>query len=73
MTHSYEDVFDVDRIKDIIGLLPVRPKALLQALSQNIMPIIEKGLVDATIVHKLLAEYLQYADKVGFPNGDQLP
>lgn len=40
---------------------PVKKRQVLQSLTQHLIPIMEKGLVDPLLSHRLIAEYLEAA------------
>lgn len=52
------------RVVDIIAKLGLQKGAVNRHMTKIILPILEKGIVDHTITHKLLIEYLTIADKV---------
>lgn len=52
------------RVVDIIAKLGLQKGAVNRHMTAIIQPILEKGIVDHTIIHKLLIEYLTIADKV---------
>ncbi|CAH2053520.1 unnamed protein product [Thlaspi arvense] len=51
------------RVVDIIAKLGLKKDAVIRHMTAVIQPIIEKGIVDHSITHKLLIEYLTIADK----------
>ncbi|EOA30085.1 hypothetical protein CARUB_v10013191mg [Capsella rubella] len=50
-------------VVDIIAKLGLQKGAVNRHMTKIIQPILEKGIVDHTITHKLLIEYLTIADK----------
>lgn len=52
------------RVVDIITKLGLHKGAVIRHMITIIQPILEKGIVDHSIIHKLLIEYLTIADKV---------
>ncbi|CAA6661975.1 unnamed protein product [Spirodela intermedia] len=51
------------RLLDIISKLGLQKSSVLQHMSSVIQPILEKGIVDHSIIHTVLIEYLTIADK----------
>ncbi|XP_010465705.1 PREDICTED: pumilio homolog 24 [Camelina sativa] len=51
------------RVVDIIAKLGLQKDSVNRHMAAIIQPILEKGIVDHTIIHKLLIEYLTIADK----------
>ncbi|XP_078445126.1 pumilio 24 isoform X2 [Wolffia australiana] len=51
------------RLQDIISKLGLKKASVLQHMSSVIQPIIEKGIIDHSIIHTLIIEYLSIADK----------
>ncbi|XP_010524563.1 PREDICTED: pumilio homolog 24 [Tarenaya hassleriana] len=51
------------RVVDIITKLGLQKGAVIRHMITIIQPILEKGIVDHSIIHKLLIEYLTIADK----------
>lgn len=54
----------VHRVVDIIAKLGLQKGFVNRHMTAIIQPILEKGIVDHTITHKLLIEYMTIADKV---------
>ncbi|KFK39025.1 hypothetical protein AALP_AA3G190900 [Arabis alpina] len=50
-------------VVDIIKKLGLQKDAVVRRMTSIVQPILEKGIVDHTIIHKLLIEYLTIADK----------
>lgn len=53
---------------DIIAKLGLQKGAVIRHMIAIVQPILEKGIVDHSIIHKLLIEYLTIADKVIYVN-----
>ncbi|XVF62521.1 hypothetical protein PTKIN_Ptkin09bG0015000 [Pterospermum kingtungense] len=51
------------RLIDVISKLDLQKSSVLRHMSSVIQPILEKGIVDHSMVHKVLIEYLSIADK----------
>ncbi|GLT45729.1 hypothetical protein SLA2020_195390 [Shorea laevis] len=51
------------RLEDVISKLGLQKGSVLRHMSSVIQPILEKGIVDHSIIHRLLIEYLSMADK----------
>ncbi|VVA97915.1 unnamed protein product [Arabis nemorensis] len=51
------------RVVDIIAKLQLQKGGVMRRMTSIVQPILEKGIVDHTITHKLLIEYLTIADK----------
>ncbi|KAF7835404.1 pumilio-like protein 24-like [Senna tora] len=49
---------------DVISTLGLEKGSVLRHMTSVIQPILEKGIVDHTIIHRLLMEYFSIADKV---------
>lgn len=49
---------------DIISKLGLQKSSVLQHMTLTIQPLLEKGIVDYSIVHTALIEYFTIADKV---------
>lgn len=54
------------RVVDIIAKLGLNKGAVNRHMTATVQPVLEKGIVDHSITHKLLIEYLTIADKVFF-------
>ncbi|KAK1315638.1 hypothetical protein QJS10_CPA05g00322 [Acorus calamus] len=52
------------RLIDIISKLGLQKSSVLQHMSSVIQPILEKGIVDHSILHSALMEYFSIADKI---------
>ncbi|KAK1293058.1 hypothetical protein QJS10_CPB17g01205 [Acorus calamus] len=52
------------RLIDIISKLGLQKSSVLQHMSSVIQPILEKGIVDHSILHSALMEYFSIADKL---------
>jgi pumilio homology domain family member 6 len=58
-------VFICSRLLDIIAKLGLQKASVLQHMTQVIQPLLEKGIVEYSIVHHTaILEYLTIADKV---------
>lgn len=53
---------------DIIAKLGLQKGSVIRHMTAIVQPILEKGIVDHTITHKLLIEYMTVADKVFLKN-----
>lgn len=53
------------RLVDIISKLNLQKASVSRHMALVIQPILEKGIVDHSILHKVLMEYFSIADKVG--------
>lgn len=53
-----------NRLVDIISKLNLQKSAVVRHMSAVFQPILEKGIVDHSILHKALVEYFTIADKV---------
>eukprot|EP01018_Ginkgo_biloba_P028107 Gb_02879 [translate_table: standard] len=52
------------RLVDLLsGELPSKRSAILEHMSSALQPILEKGIVDHSIVHRVLVEYMSMANK----------
>ncbi|XP_011011878.1 PREDICTED: pumilio homolog 24-like isoform X2 [Populus euphratica] len=51
------------RLVDVISKLNLQKGSVSRYMASVIQPILEKGIVDHTIIHKVLIEYLSIADK----------
>ncbi|KAF5737025.1 putative Penguin [Tripterygium wilfordii] len=51
------------RLLDVMSKLGLQKASVLRHLSLVIQPILEKGIVDHSIIHRVLIEYLTIADK----------
>ncbi|XP_076920659.1 pumilio homolog 24-like [Bidens hawaiensis] len=61
----FKDLASVNerRLVDIISKLKLQKTAVVRHMSAVIQPILEKGIVDHSIFHKVLVEYFTVADK----------
>ncbi|XP_076902120.1 pumilio homolog 24-like [Bidens hawaiensis] len=61
----FKDLASVNerRLVDIISKLKLQKSAVVRHMSAVIQPILEKGIVDHSILHKVLVEYFTVADK----------
>ncbi|XP_030540132.1 pumilio homolog 24 [Rhodamnia argentea] len=51
------------RLVDVISKLGLQKSSVLRHMSSVIQPILEKGIVDHSIIHRMLVEYFSIADK----------
>ncbi|KAI6706921.1 hypothetical protein NL676_009883 [Syzygium grande] len=51
------------RLLDVISKLGLQKSSVLRHMSSVIQPILEKGIVDHSIIHRMLMEYFSIADK----------
>ncbi|GAB2227514.1 hypothetical protein Droror1_Dr00009336 [Drosera rotundifolia] len=51
------------RLVDIISKLGLKRSSVLHHMASILQPILEKGIVDHSIIHKVLMEYLSIADQ----------
>ena len=56
--------FFVFRIIDLMSKLGLKKSSVLRHMSTVLQPVLEKGIVDHSIIHKALLEFLSIADKV---------
>lgn len=52
------------RLSDVILKLNLQKGSVLRHMASVIQPILEKGIVDHSIIHRVLIEYLSIAGKV---------
>ncbi|KAF7813526.1 pumilio-like protein 24-like [Senna tora] len=52
------------KLVDVISKLGLQKGSVLRHMTTVIQPILEKGIVDHSIIHRLLIEYFSIADKV---------
>lgn len=52
-----------DRIVDLISKLGLQKSSVIQHMTEVIQPLLEKGIVDHSIIHSALMEYFSIADK----------
>lgn len=63
-SYTLLNFFHVVRLIDLISKLGLQKGSVLRHMSSVIQPILEKGIVDHSIIHRALMEYLSIADKV---------
>ncbi|KAL4202342.1 hypothetical protein AMTRI_Chr02g263260 [Amborella trichopoda] len=51
------------RLQDLISKLSLKKSSVLERMSSVLQPVLKKGLVDHSILHKVLLEYLSIANK----------
>ncbi|EEF45594.1 Protein penguin, putative [Ricinus communis] len=51
------------RLLDVVSKLKLQKASVLRHMTSVIQPILEKGIVDHSIIHRVLIEYLSMADK----------
>lgn len=63
--HLFKDLASIkeSRLIDIISKLDLQKSSVLRHMSSVIQPILEKGIVDHSMIHRVLIEYLNIADK----------
>ncbi|MBA0857396.1 hypothetical protein Goshw_012006 [Gossypium schwendimanii] len=63
--HLFKDLASIkeSRLIDIISKLDLQKSSVLRHMSSVIQPILEKGIVDHSMIHRVLIEYLDIADK----------
>lgn len=52
------------RIVDFISKLGLNKASVIRHMSSVLQPILEKGIVDHSVIHKTLMEYFSIADQV---------
>ena len=52
------------RLLDVISKLKLQKPAVSRHMISVIQPILEKGIVDHSIIHRVIMEYFSIADKV---------
>lgn len=52
------------RLVDVISKLDIKKALVSRHMTSVIQPILEKGIVDHSIIHRVLMEYFTIADKV---------
>lgn len=62
----FKDLANVkeNRIVDIMAKLGLKKSSVMRHMTSALQPILEKGIVDHSITHKALIEYLSIADKL---------
>ncbi|XP_012484539.1 pumilio homolog 24 [Gossypium raimondii] len=63
--HLFKDLASIkeSRLIDIISKLDLQKSSVLRHMSSVIQPILEKGILDHSMIHRVLIEYLDIADK----------
>ncbi|XVF38778.1 hypothetical protein REPUB_Repub20aG0131200 [Reevesia pubescens] len=63
--HLFKDLASIkeSRLIDIISKLGLQKSSVLRHMSSVIQPILEKGIVDHSMIHRVLIEYLSVADQ----------
>ncbi|XP_039000245.1 LOW QUALITY PROTEIN: pumilio homolog 24-like [Hibiscus syriacus] len=63
--HLFKDLTSIkeSRLIDVISKLGLQKSSVLRHMSSVIQPILEKGIVDHSIIHRVLVEYLSIADQ----------
>ncbi|XP_039019672.1 pumilio homolog 24-like isoform X2 [Hibiscus syriacus] len=63
--HLFKDLASIkeSRLIDVISKLGLQKSSVLRHTSSVIQPILEKGIVDHSMVHRVLVEYLSIADQ----------
>ncbi|KAJ4969379.1 hypothetical protein NE237_016080 [Protea cynaroides] len=51
------------RVMDLISKLGLQKASVIRHMTSLVQPILEKGIVDHSIIHRLLVEYFSIADK----------
>ncbi|XP_022760609.1 pumilio homolog 24 isoform X3 [Durio zibethinus] len=64
--HLFKDLTSIkeSRLVDVISKLSLQKSSVLRHMSSVIQPILEKGIVDHSMIHRVLIEYLSIADQV---------
>lgn len=52
------------RLLDVISKLRLQKTSVLRHMATVIQPILEKGIVDHSIIHRVIIEYFSISDKV---------
>lgn len=55
---------NIFRLVDIIAKLSLQKTSVLRHVSSVLQPILEKGIVDHSIIHRVLMEYFSIVDQV---------
>lgn len=61
---SYIYIINLVRLVDIISKLQLQKASVSRHMTSVVQPILEKGIVDHSIIHRLLMEYVTIADQV---------
>ncbi|GMJ08387.1 pumilio 24 [Hibiscus trionum] len=63
--HLFKDLASIkeSRLIDVISKLGLQKSSVLRHMSSVIQPILEKGIVDHSMIHRVLVEYLSIADQ----------
>lgn len=64
LTGSLTGIMLLCRLVDIISKLDIQKASVSRHMTSVIQPILEKGIVDHSIIHRVLVEYFTVADKV---------
>lgn len=56
--------FYCHRLVDVISKLKLQKSSVIRHMTTVLQPILEKGIIDHSIVHRVFIEYLTIADKV---------
>lgn len=57
-------LFLINSLANIISKMRLQKSSILQHMSSLIKPILDKAMVDHSIVHTILMEYFSIADKL---------
>lgn len=52
------------RLVDVISNLQLQKGSVIRHMTSVLQPILEKGILDHSIIHRALVEYLTIADQV---------
>ncbi|KAL6526490.1 hypothetical protein OROGR_015580 [Orobanche gracilis] len=55
------------RIEDVISKLQLQKSSVLRHMTSVLQPVLEKGILDHSIVHKALMEYFSIANQIFYP------
>ncbi|KAI7820744.1 armadillo-type protein [Kickxella alabastrina] len=61
----FKDTDDVRSVDDILTKAPQKKDTVVNALKTAIVPLLQKGTVQHSIVHRALLDYLRFADAAG--------
>ncbi|KAL4273604.1 hypothetical protein GQ457_13G014500 [Hibiscus cannabinus] len=63
--HLFKDLSSIkeSRLIDVISKLGLQKSSVIRHMSSVIQPILEKGIVDHSMIHRVLVEYLSIADQ----------
>lgn len=56
--------YDTSRLVDVISNLQLQKGSVVRHMTSVLQPIMEKGILDHSIIHRALVEYLTIADQV---------